>query len=192
MIIWGGETPGASSSGGRYCALSCASPATWYRDDDADGFGKTDDPSPACDQPAGYASAPGDCDDADPAIHPGAADVCNGLDDDCDGVADELLDVAMADARVGKPCGNDANLPLPCLVGKTVCKAGALACEAYRLALPLAGRGDHYLRRYRVCVVDHRNIRTAGHTFQRRRFIDVLSLLRRLLGSHCEGFSGKR
>ncbi|MCB9795555.1 MAG: hypothetical protein H6741_22870 [Alphaproteobacteria bacterium] len=36
----------------------------------------------------GYA-APGDCDDEDAAVNPGAAETCNGMDDDCDGEIDE-------------------------------------------------------------------------------------------------------
>jgi len=44
-------------------------------DDDGDGFG------PAC--PAGE-----DCDDDDPEVNPGAAESCNGVDDNCDGMID--------------------------------------------------------------------------------------------------------
>jgi hypothetical protein len=32
--------------------------------------------------------AAADCDDTDPAVHPGAAEVCNARDDDCDGTVD--------------------------------------------------------------------------------------------------------
>ena len=35
----------------------------------------------------GYAVDDGDCDDGDPAVHPGATELCNGVDDDCDGTA---------------------------------------------------------------------------------------------------------
>ncbi|MEC7947505.1 MAG: MopE-related protein, partial [Myxococcota bacterium] len=37
----------------------------------------------------GHTTDAGDCDDDDPAIHPGAAEVCNEMDDDCDGAIDE-------------------------------------------------------------------------------------------------------
>lgn len=37
----------------------------------------------------GYDVCKGDCDDSNPAIHPGATEVCNGVDDDCDRLVDE-------------------------------------------------------------------------------------------------------
>ena len=37
----------------------------------------------------GVTSCAGDCDDGDPAVHPGADEVCDGVDDDCDGVVDD-------------------------------------------------------------------------------------------------------
>lgn len=41
----------------------------------------------------GFSTAEGDCDDGDPGIHPGATEVLNGVDDDCDGVVDGFLDI---------------------------------------------------------------------------------------------------
>jgi hypothetical protein len=56
-------------------------------DFDLDGDGFLQD-LPAC---AGLAQA-GDCDDADRFVHPGAAEACDGVDNDCDGVADAPWD----------------------------------------------------------------------------------------------------
>ncbi len=44
-----------------------------------------------------YTLAEGDCNDADPAVRPGAAEVTNGYDDDCDGIADDGTDTSDAD-----------------------------------------------------------------------------------------------
>ena len=62
---------------------------TWYADSDADGFGDASSTTLACDQPMGYVSNDEDCDDTDAAVHPGATEVCNDIDDDCDGLTDD-------------------------------------------------------------------------------------------------------
>jgi hypothetical protein len=57
------------------------------RDNDCDGI--ADDALDETDEDGdGVSVADGDCDDTDPAVFPGAAEVQNGRDDDCDGVAD--------------------------------------------------------------------------------------------------------
>jgi len=65
-----------------------ADAATWYEDADRDGAGDPDTALSACEQPHGWVGDATDCDDADPAVHPGATEVCNGNDDDCDGLTD--------------------------------------------------------------------------------------------------------
>jgi len=66
-------------------------PSTWYADEDGDGYGTSSDTLEACDAPAGYLADSQDCDDADGAIHPGADEVCNGMDDDCSSTIAEAL-----------------------------------------------------------------------------------------------------
>ena len=60
----------------------------WFEDADGDGFGSTSTVE-ACAQPPGYTDQGGDCDDANAAAWPGAAEACDGFDDDCDGAVDE-------------------------------------------------------------------------------------------------------
>ncbi|MBN1337369.1 MAG: putative metal-binding motif-containing protein, partial [Deltaproteobacteria bacterium] len=47
-----------------------------------------------------------DCDDGDPFVHPGAEEVCNGADDDCNDVVDDVLPLYLEDAD-GDGYGND-------------------------------------------------------------------------------------
>jgi len=62
---------------------------TWYADADADGWGDAAASAAACTQPSGYVDDATDCDDADASVHPGAEEICDGVDQDCDGELDE-------------------------------------------------------------------------------------------------------
>ena len=66
--------------------------STWYEDFDGDGFGNAHVIDVECDPPPGHVADDTDCADADPMVHPGAEEICNGIDDDCDALTDELID----------------------------------------------------------------------------------------------------
>lgn len=59
----------------------------WYYDTDGDGYGSGASVS-SCNQPTGYVTLGGDCDESDVSINPSAFEVCDGLDNDCDGTID--------------------------------------------------------------------------------------------------------
>jgi hypothetical protein len=63
--------------------------STYYTDADGDGYGDALDEVVACTEPAGTVSSAGDCDDTDSSIYPGAIELCNGVDEDCDGLIDD-------------------------------------------------------------------------------------------------------
>ncbi|HEU5180159.1 MAG TPA: MopE-related protein, partial [Candidatus Polarisedimenticolia bacterium] len=82
MLIWGGETGDFSgpeyvlSSGGRYISGQSS-------DDDGDGFSECG----------------GDCADGNAAVHPGAVETCNGVDDNCSATVDEGGNALCDDAN---------------------------------------------------------------------------------------------
>lgn len=71
----------------------------YYEDADGDAFGNLSTDSLACDQPLGFVPDSSDCNDANSDIYPGAPEILNGIDDDCDGQSDEGLDITNATTK---------------------------------------------------------------------------------------------
>ena len=62
---------------------------TFYKDGDGDGYGGPLVTTQSCSAPSGYVSNNLDCNDNNPAVNPGVIEVCNGIDDNCNGQKDE-------------------------------------------------------------------------------------------------------
>lgn len=119
-----------------FCSLRCAT------DDDCpddgvssclsisnqDGLVRICQPSDLCiDRDGdGFGSGPGcrgkDCDDDDAASYPGAPELCNGIDNNCNGLAD---DNALG---AGLPC--DTGMQGVCADGWTACTQSNIVCQA--------------------------------------------------------------
>ncbi len=101
----------------------------WFADADADSFGDPSISTFACSQPPGTVPDGSDCDDADPEINPGAPEICNGVDDNCNASVDEGADASCGD---GSLCTTDVcasgacqNTPLDCSGISDACNVGA-------------------------------------------------------------------
>ena len=91
-----------------------ADQGTWFPDGDGDGYGVGGEGMTACDQPEGFSASSGDCDDDNASISPDAEELCNELDDNCDGDVDEgVLQTFYGDADKDG-FGDDASSTTAC------------------------------------------------------------------------------
>ena len=93
----------------------------YHMDADLDGYGRADSalffrPTP----PAGYSTKENDCDDSNAQIHPGAVEISDGKDNDCDGAIDE--DCCNGDLNGdGAITPSDALAAFKCYLGSGDC-----------------------------------------------------------------------
>lgn len=71
--------------------LACEDGTVFYHDADGDGFGNEDDLINSCSVPPDYVLDHTDCDDTNPLMYPGAPELCNAIDDNCNVLIDEGL-----------------------------------------------------------------------------------------------------
>lgn len=88
----------------------------YFADADGDSYGDPADFVISCTgAPTGYVLDGSDCDDTNSAVNPGATEICNGIDDNCDGNTDE----GVVEATITAPGGLTACKPNSILLQTT-------------------------------------------------------------------------
>jgi hypothetical protein len=81
----------SATANGNIITTAVLNNSNYYVDADGDTYGPTASLVTTCIMPAGYTTESGDCDDNNPDAYPYNLEICNSIDDDCDGSDDNGL-----------------------------------------------------------------------------------------------------
>ncbi len=82
--------PGTGSNASAVHLVLGHGPRWWYPNGDNDRVGVSTGAERRCGEPtSGWSALEGDCDNSDPAVYPGASEICDGKDNNCDGLMDD-------------------------------------------------------------------------------------------------------
>jgi len=89
----------------------------YYQDLDGDGYGNAAVANEQCAAGGGYVASNTDCDDAAVAVNPGATEVCDGTDNNCDEVVDEGVTAPFYQDSDGDGYGDSGSTKQLCVAG---------------------------------------------------------------------------
>jgi hypothetical protein len=76
---------------GRIDEAGATGSTIWYEDADGDGWGDPDTAVLTCEPPSGFISQGQDCNDDEATANPWALEICDGIDNNCNGIIDDEL-----------------------------------------------------------------------------------------------------
>ena len=156
----------------------CSLFSYYFRDKDGDGYGDKFLPVYGCTILPGFVADSTDCDDNTPTKNPGITEICNGIDDNCNGIIDEgcltILKTGTGTGSVtstpaGINCGADCNeiYPVNTIVTLTAAASPGSTFTGWSGG-GCAGTG--------TCVVTMNAVKTVTANFQLNQYLLTTSL----------------